>query len=91
MDKLIEEHKAQITILEETLDNETKKRKKLLNKVIELQGNIRVFCRVRPLNSRELEQGDVPTVSCTSDETMKLMNPENQVWGQKGLLDYENH
>lgn len=34
-----------------------KERKDLYNKVIELKGNIRVFCRCRPLNSEEIEGG----------------------------------
>lgn len=32
-------------------------RKKLYNEVIELKGNIRVFCRCRPLNSDEIGNG----------------------------------
>ncbi len=38
---------------------EQQERKKLLNKVIEMQGNIRVYCRVRPLNSKEIA-GNIP-------------------------------
>ncbi|KAK8527615.1 hypothetical protein V6N12_054821 [Hibiscus sabdariffa] len=34
-----------------------KERKELYNKVLELKGNIRVFCRCRPLNSEEIEAG----------------------------------
>ncbi|RWR76677.1 kinesin-like protein KIN-14S isoform X1 [Cinnamomum micranthum f. kanehirae] len=36
---------------------ESSERKRLYNKVIELKGNIRVFCRCRPLSSDEIEKG----------------------------------
>ncbi|CAI9088972.1 OLC1v1023445C1 [Oldenlandia corymbosa var. corymbosa] len=35
----------------------SKERKELYNKVLELKGNIRVFCRCRPLNSAEVALG----------------------------------
>ncbi|KAK8648193.1 hypothetical protein V6N13_128954 [Hibiscus sabdariffa] len=35
----------------------SKERKELYNKVLELKGNIRVFCRCRPLNSEEITAG----------------------------------
>jgi hypothetical protein len=35
------------------LEREVRARKALLNKVIELQGNIRVYCRVRPFSENE--------------------------------------
>lgn len=36
---------------------ESSERKRLYNKVIELKGNIRVFCRCRPLSLDEIEKG----------------------------------
>ncbi|CAA0808454.1 Di-glucose binding protein with Kinesin motor domain [Striga hermonthica] len=36
---------------------EVKERKELYNKVLELKGNIRVFCRCRPLNIEEINGG----------------------------------
>ncbi|XP_072958003.1 kinesin-like protein KIN-14R [Typha angustifolia] len=36
---------------------ESKERKDLYNKLVELKGNIRVFCRCRPLNVEEIEAG----------------------------------
>ncbi|PIN12782.1 Kinesin (KAR3 subfamily) [Handroanthus impetiginosus] len=36
---------------------EVKERKELYNKVLELKGNIRVFCRCRPLNAEEIDEG----------------------------------
>ncbi|OVA05594.1 Kinesin [Macleaya cordata] len=37
--------------------NGAKERKELYNKVLELKGNIRVFCRCRPLNAEEVAGG----------------------------------
>lgn len=37
--------------------DESSERKRLYNEVIELKGNIRVFCRCRPLNSEEVASG----------------------------------
>ncbi|XP_057812317.1 kinesin-like protein KIN-14Q isoform X2 [Salvia miltiorrhiza] len=36
---------------------EVKEKKELYNKVLELKGNIRVFCRCRPMNSYEIDGG----------------------------------
>ncbi|XP_040385260.1 kinesin-like protein KIN-14R isoform X2 [Oryza brachyantha] len=43
--------------LKDKFTEETKERKDLYNKLIELKGNIRVFCRCRPLNGEEIEEG----------------------------------
>ena len=51
----MEEEKAD---MEAKLIEEVKKRRLLHNKVIELQGNIRVYCRVRPVNDTEIKTGE---------------------------------
>ncbi|XP_010421599.1 PREDICTED: kinesin-like protein KIN-14G isoform X2 [Camelina sativa] len=43
--------------LEEQYLKESSERKRLYNEVIELKGNIRVFCRCRPLNQAEIANG----------------------------------
>lgn len=43
--------------VEEALAAEQRKRRRLQNKLIELQGNIRVFARVRPLSAAEEKEG----------------------------------
>nr|GMC53339.1 DNA repair protein RAD16-like [Ipomoea batatas] len=44
------------------MNDESSERKRLYNEVIELKGNIRVFCRCRPLNSEEVANGSTSVV-----------------------------
>ncbi|XP_061348507.1 kinesin-like protein KIN-14S [Gastrolobium bilobum] len=41
---------------------ESSERRRLYNEVIELKGNVRVFCRCRPLNESEIANGTVASV-----------------------------
>ncbi|XP_021764618.1 kinesin-like protein KIN-14Q isoform X2 [Chenopodium quinoa] len=43
-----------------------KQRKELYNKVLELKGNIRVFCRCRPMNPVEISMGDKAAIDFES-------------------------
>lgn len=43
-----------------------KQRKELYNRVLELKGNIRVFCRCRPLNLEEIAMGDKAAIDFES-------------------------
>lgn len=63
---------ASVERLTQALEEEKKKRAKLLDKVIEMQGNIRVFCRVRP--SVANEQASV--ISFWEDETLTITDAE---------------
>ena len=42
-------------------------KRKLFNEMMRLKGNIRVFCRVRPMSQRELEAGGVEAVAFPTD------------------------
>ncbi|PAN21910.1 hypothetical protein PAHAL_3G499200 [Panicum hallii] len=64
MSKTIQQYVNQYATLEcefkdlkEKFSDEAKERKDLYNKLIELKGNIRVFCRCRPLNAEEIAEG----------------------------------
>lgn len=49
-------------LLKKKYIDEYAERKRLYNEVIELKGNIRVFCRCRPLNQDETANGSTSVV-----------------------------
>ncbi|XP_050218929.1 kinesin-like protein KIN-14Q [Mercurialis annua] len=49
-----------------------KERKELYNKVLELKGNIKVFCRCRPLNAEEVASGDSMAIEFESAKDGEL-------------------
>ncbi|OMO62522.1 hypothetical protein CCACVL1_22775 [Corchorus capsularis] len=52
--------------------DESSERKRLYNEVIELKGNIRVFCRCRPLNQVEISNGSSSVVEFDSSQDAEL-------------------
>ncbi|XP_022719380.1 kinesin-like protein KIN-14S isoform X2 [Durio zibethinus] len=52
--------------------DESSERKRLNNEVIELKGNIRVFCRCRPLNQVEIANGSSSVVEFDSSQDSEL-------------------
>jgi hypothetical protein len=56
------------------LRKEQEHRKKLYNEVEDLKGKIRVFARIRPLNSRERKLGDAATVTVTDPCSLNVMD-----------------
>ncbi|KAG6586262.1 Kinesin-like protein KIN-14S, partial [Cucurbita argyrosperma subsp. sororia] len=51
---------------------EVTERKRLYNEVIELKGNIRVFCRCRPLNESELTNGSTSVIEFDSSQDNEI-------------------
>ncbi|XP_008454633.2 kinesin-like protein KIN-14S [Cucumis melo] len=51
---------------------ESTERKRLYNEVIELKGNIRVFCRCRPLNQSEIENGSTSVIEFDSSQENEI-------------------
>lgn len=51
---------------------ECSERKRLYNEVIELKGNIRVFCRCRPLNQDEIAKGYSSVIDLSSSQENDL-------------------
>ncbi|XVF57438.1 hypothetical protein PTKIN_Ptkin06aG0205300 [Pterospermum kingtungense] len=59
-------------ILRKKYLDESSERKRLYNEVIELKGNIRVFCRCRPLNQVEISNGSSSVVEFDSSQDNEL-------------------
>lgn len=57
-------HAVAFDALTDSLALEQRKRRRLQNKLIELQGNIRVFARVRPLSASEQSEGSCIEFPC---------------------------
>ncbi|CAA2939480.1 kinesin KIN-14Q [Olea europaea subsp. europaea] len=56
-----------------------KERKELYNKVLELKGNIRVFCRCRPLNLDEIAAGASMAIDFSSEKDGELTVKSNGI------------
>lgn len=59
-------------LLKKKYQEECIERKRLYNEVIELKGNIRVFCRCRPLNQAEISNGSTSVVDFDSSHESEL-------------------
>ncbi|CAN6338990.1 unnamed protein product [Urochloa humidicola] len=59
--------------LKEKYSEEAKERKDLYNKLIEMKGNIRVFCRCRPLNAEEIAEGALTAIDFESAKDGELI------------------
>ncbi|XP_019443766.1 PREDICTED: kinesin-like protein KIN-14Q isoform X2 [Lupinus angustifolius] len=71
MSKINEELKAHEDLKFKYIEG-TKECKELYNKVLELRGNIRVFCRCRPLNAEELTTGAAMAIDFESAKDGEL-------------------
>lgn len=61
-DLLKKKYDEECELLKKKYLEECTERKRLYNEVIDLKGNIRVFCRCRPLNSDEIADGSTSVV-----------------------------
>ncbi|KAK1277585.1 Kinesin-4 [Acorus gramineus] len=66
-------------MLKKKFIEESSERKRLYNEVIELRGNIRVFCRCRPLSPDEVANGDssVFDLDTTQDTEFQIVSPDS--------------
>ncbi|XP_030439604.1 kinesin-like protein KIN-14Q isoform X4 [Syzygium oleosum] len=65
----------------------SKQRKELYNKVLELKGNIRVFCRCRPLNVEEIDAGASVAVDFESSNEGELTIKSNGAFRRNFKFD----
>ncbi|ORX94860.1 kinesin-domain-containing protein [Basidiobolus meristosporus CBS 931.73] len=83
LEKLLEETNCTVASLESKLMEEETQRRKLHNTIQELKGNIRVFCRVRPLLGAELSD-DMSHISFPDDgKSIELFQSQTSADGSK--------
>ncbi|XP_030525354.2 kinesin-like protein KIN-14Q isoform X2 [Rhodamnia argentea] len=99
--KCLEEMKVVGCTIQSTIDQQTKshedlktkllegakQRKELYNKVLELKGNIRVFCRCRPLNVEEIATGASVAVDFESSNEGELTIKSNGAFRRNFKFD----
>ena len=69
---LKKKHHEECEVLKKKYLEECSERKLLYNEVIELKGNIRVFCRCRPSNQDEIANGSTCVVDFDSSQENEL-------------------
>eukprot|EP01122_Echinamoeba_exundans_P011451 TRINITY_DN4555_c0_g1_i4.p1 TRINITY_DN4555_c0_g1~~TRINITY_DN4555_c0_g1_i4.p1 ORF type:complete len:642 (-),score=134.80 TRINITY_DN4555_c0_g1_i4:3797-5722(-) len=69
LERKIADQREQIKFLEEKARDDEEIRRKLHNSIQELKGNIRVFCRIRPLSKSEVEDKSVSYQFSKTDDT----------------------
>ncbi|KAL9683177.1 hypothetical protein QQ045_014994 [Rhodiola kirilowii] len=73
--------KIKCQLLEKKYVQESVERKRLYNEVIELKGNIRIFCRCRPLHPSEIGNGSTAVIeyeSCPDNELQVICSDSSK-------------
>jgi hypothetical protein len=63
---------------------EVQKNKSLFNEIQDLKGNMRVYCRVRPLTSDESTSGEIYSTAFPEEDAVSVLNN-----GVKKLFEFE--
>eukprot|EP00835_Amoeboradix_gromovi_P001217 NODE_51_length_27121_cov_0.309452.p3 type:complete len:626 gc:universal NODE_51_length_27121_cov_0.309452:23531-25408(+) len=88
MTTLKNEHEKRELLLESKLFEADKLKRYLHNQVMELKGNIRVFCRVRPFLKHEKDEPKKSKIEFTNDGGLIFKEPETSHDGQ---FRYKDH
>lgn len=68
----IEKEKADYIIMDKKYKDEMLQRKRLHNIIEDMKGKIRVYCRVRPISTKEKEMGSASIVNIMDEFTVKV-------------------
>jgi len=72
--------KEELLTLEKKCNSQRDYNNQLLSKMLNLQGNIQVFCRVRPMSVREIQKGCKTTVECLSETELGCFDVRTNQW-----------
>ncbi|XP_064405041.1 kinesin-like protein KIF25 [Halichondria panicea] len=83
---ILHKHSCKLTefrAVQRKYEEERTKRKELHNELIELRGNIRVHCRVRPLLQTDIDKECTCCIDCIDDETVSVEYLQTSYLGSK--------
>ncbi len=66
---------------------EVAKNKKLYNDLQDLRGNIRVYCRVRPLSNEEIQAGEALSTMFPEEDSISILNSTT---GKRQMFEFEH-
>ena len=72
--------KDELLSLEKKCNSQRDYNNQLLSKMLSLQGNIQVFCRVRPMSVKEIQNGCKTTVECLSETELGCFDVRTNQW-----------
>jgi len=78
--------KSDVATLSMMYERELDMRVKLQDQVQSLKGNIRVFCRIRPLIGKELNAGETESVKIMDEMTLKCEDPDT---GKENTFNFD--
>lgn len=76
--KYSEQNQSALNDIRDKYMKEMKIRKQLFNQIQELKGNIRVYCRVRPMNDREKASEGDECITFPSTDELSIVNVEKK-------------
>ena len=72
--------KEELVSLEKKCNSQRDYNNQLLSKMLQLQGNIQVFCRIRPVSVKEIKQGCKTTVEALSESELGCFDSRTNQW-----------
>ena len=76
----IDKMHTKILFLEKTIRDQSEHNSQLLNQMLSLQGNIQVYCRVRPLTVHERSRGCNTVIEAMSETDCGCFDPRHRTW-----------
>jgi hypothetical protein len=82
----LEKTQAEVQSAEHKYAKELVERRKLMNEVQDMRGNIRVFVRVRPLLNKEVLAQETTVVNCASEERLEIAVEQAGLTGETAKI-----
>ena len=76
----VEKMKAELLSLDKKCASQRDYNNQLLSKMLSLQGNIQVFCRIRPMSIKEIQAGYKTVVEPLSESELGCFDSRTQSW-----------